>query len=70
MYLVRRLNQMHRNKNSIPDLRKKTEDLTYMNFHKYFDLHSCIFIGLIVIVLVFSIISVASLPNSNFPSTI
>lgn len=61
---------MQRNKNSIPDLRKKTEDLNYLNFHKYFDLQSCIFMGLIIVVLLFTIIGVAALPNSNFPSTI
>lgn len=61
---------MQRNKNSIPDLRKKTEELNYLNFHKYFDLQSCILIGLVIVILVFSIISVAALPNSNFPSTI
>lgn len=61
---------MQSNKNSIPDLRKKTEDLTYLNFHKYFDLQSCIFIGMIILVLLFTIISVAAIPNSNFPSTI
>jgi hypothetical protein len=61
---------MQRNKNSIPDLRKKTEDLNYLNFHRYFDLQSCLFIGLIVVILIFSIISVAALPNSNFPSSI
>lgn len=61
---------MQRNKNSIPDLRKKTEELTYLNFHKYFDLPSCILIGLIIVVLVFSIISVSALPSSNFPATV
>jgi hypothetical protein len=61
---------MQRNKNSIPDLRKKTEDLNYLNFHRYFDLQSCLFIGLIVVILIFSIISVAALPNSNFPLSI
>ncbi|MDD1774752.1 MAG: hypothetical protein LUQ24_04425 [Methanobacterium sp.] len=61
---------MQRNKNSIPDLRKKTEDLNYLNFHRYFDLQSCLFIGLIVVILIFSIISVAALPNSNFPASI
>ena len=58
---------MQRNNNSIPDLRKRTADLNYLNFHKYFDLQSCIFIGLILVILVISIISVAALPNSNFP---
>ncbi|HTX61872.1 MAG TPA: hypothetical protein VMC48_06140 [Methanobacterium sp.] len=61
---------MQRNKNSIPDLRKKTEDLNYLNFHKFFDVWSCLFIGVIILILVFTIVSVAALPNSNFPSTI
>ncbi|HEY0196116.1 MAG TPA: hypothetical protein VGC02_00955 [Methanobacterium sp.] len=56
-------------KNSIPDLRKKPEELNYLNLHKFFDIKSCIFIGLIVLVLVFSIVGVAGLPNSNFPAT-
>ncbi|HOI72333.1 MAG TPA: hypothetical protein PLC38_08645 [Methanobacterium sp.] len=59
---------MHRN--SIPDLRKKPEELNLLNFHKYFDVKSCVFIGLIILVLVFSVIGVAALPNSNFPATI
>lgn len=57
-------------RNSIPDLRKKPEELNLLNFHKYFDVKSCVFIGLIILVLVFSIIGVAALPNSNFPATI
>lgn len=61
---------MQKNKNSIPDLRKKPEDLNYLNFHKYYDLQSCLFIGIIVIILIFSIIGVAALPTSNFPATI
>lgn len=61
---------MQRNNNSIPDLRKKPEELTYLNFHKYFDIKSCMFIGLIVIVLILSVLGVAALPNSNFPSNI
>lgn len=58
------------NKNSIPDLRKKPENLSYLNFHEYFDLKSCIFIALIILVLVLSVIGVAGLPNSNYPATI
>lgn len=58
-----------RNKNSIPDLRKKPVQISYLNFHKFFDLQSCIFIGLIILVLVFSIIGVVGMPNSNFPAS-
>ncbi len=57
-------------RNSIPDLRKKPEELNYLNFHKYFDIKSCILIGIIMVILALSIISVAALPNSNFPATI
>ncbi|MEN6593095.1 MAG: hypothetical protein ABFC12_07635 [Methanobacterium sp.] len=58
------------NRNSIPDLRKKPEELKLLNFHRYFDTKSCVFIGLIILVLVFSVLGVAGLPNSNFPATI
>jgi hypothetical protein len=61
---------MQRNqKRTIPDLRKKSDNPSYINY-KNINIGSCIFIGIIIIFLILSLINVAAMPNSNFPANI
>ena len=59
---------MQRNygRNQIPDLRKKSGIMEYLDVN-YLDPKSCLIIFIIVMVFIVSIMAVAAIPNSNMP---
>lgn len=62
---------MQRNygKNLIPSLKKRSRPLEFIELN-YLDVKSCIFIGVLIMILIASILSVAAYPNSNLPITV
>ena len=62
---------MQRNygKNPIPSLKKRSGPLEFIELN-YLDVKSCIFIGVLIMILIASILSVAAYPNSNLPITV
>ncbi len=59
---------MQRNygRNQIPDLRKKSGIIEYLDAN-YLDPKSCLIISIIIMVLIAGIMCVAAYPNSNVP---
>jgi hypothetical protein len=61
--------QKNYRRSTIPDLRKKSEYRNQLSL-RYINIGACVFIGLIIAVLIISVVTVAAMPNSNFPSNI
>jgi len=59
---------MQRNygRNQIPDLRKKSRNILYLDEY-FIDPNSCFIIFTIIVILIGSIMFVAGTPNSNMP---